>query len=182
MTPYGIEPATFWFVAQYLNHCATISGPLYTSIAQMKLQVLYIQILTVFNRRLYLVGWRIDSYLSGSCSKFWFSSKYIWQHVWRNKEFFSKQNSVMSVNYFDREMYANMKPGSVNISTAKSTSLAKTRARSEASSFIRKPTSAGNWRIVLKNFCVWLEDLKRRWILSPHVTVVGTILKRKYLS
>jgi hypothetical protein len=26
MTPPGIEPATFQFVAQYLNHCATISG------------------------------------------------------------------------------------------------------------------------------------------------------------
>jgi hypothetical protein len=25
--PSGIEPATFRFVAQYLNHCATISGP-----------------------------------------------------------------------------------------------------------------------------------------------------------
>jgi hypothetical protein len=23
MTPSGFEPATFWFVAQYLNHCAT---------------------------------------------------------------------------------------------------------------------------------------------------------------
>jgi hypothetical protein len=28
MTPSGIELATFRFVAQYLNHCATISGPL----------------------------------------------------------------------------------------------------------------------------------------------------------
>jgi hypothetical protein len=27
MTPSGIEPATFRFVAQYLNRCATISGP-----------------------------------------------------------------------------------------------------------------------------------------------------------
>jgi hypothetical protein len=27
MTPSGIEPATFRFVAQYINHCATISGP-----------------------------------------------------------------------------------------------------------------------------------------------------------
>jgi hypothetical protein len=27
MTPSEIEPATFKFVAQYLNHCATISGP-----------------------------------------------------------------------------------------------------------------------------------------------------------
>ena len=24
MTPSGIEPATFWFVAQHLNHCATV--------------------------------------------------------------------------------------------------------------------------------------------------------------
>jgi hypothetical protein len=28
MTPSGIEPPTFRFVAQYLNHCATISGTL----------------------------------------------------------------------------------------------------------------------------------------------------------
>jgi hypothetical protein len=28
MTPPGIEPATFRYVAQYLNHCGTISGPL----------------------------------------------------------------------------------------------------------------------------------------------------------
>jgi hypothetical protein len=28
MTPSGIEQATFRFVAQYLNHCATISGPI----------------------------------------------------------------------------------------------------------------------------------------------------------
>jgi hypothetical protein len=27
MTPSGIEPATFRFLSQYLNHCATISGP-----------------------------------------------------------------------------------------------------------------------------------------------------------
>jgi hypothetical protein len=27
MTPSVIEPATFRFVVQYLNHCATISGP-----------------------------------------------------------------------------------------------------------------------------------------------------------
>jgi hypothetical protein len=27
MTPSGIEPAISRFVAQYLNHCATISGP-----------------------------------------------------------------------------------------------------------------------------------------------------------
>jgi hypothetical protein len=30
MTPSGNEPATFRFVAQYLNHCATISGPPHT--------------------------------------------------------------------------------------------------------------------------------------------------------
>ena len=27
MTPSGIEPATFWFVAQHLNHCATAVPP-----------------------------------------------------------------------------------------------------------------------------------------------------------
>jgi len=50
----------------------------------------------------------------------------------------------MSVAYFDREMHANTRSGSINISTAKSTNLAKTHARSEAVSFTRKLTSAGN--------------------------------------
>jgi hypothetical protein len=27
MTPSGLEPTTFRFVAKYLKHCATISGP-----------------------------------------------------------------------------------------------------------------------------------------------------------
>jgi len=27
MTPAGIVPATFWFVAQHLNHCATAPPP-----------------------------------------------------------------------------------------------------------------------------------------------------------
>jgi len=40
-------------------------------------------------------------------------------------------------------MYANRRPGSINISTAKNTSLAETHARSEAISFITKLTSAG---------------------------------------
>ena len=31
MTPSGIEPATFRFVAQYLNHCATAVPISYTS-------------------------------------------------------------------------------------------------------------------------------------------------------
>lgn len=83
------------------------------------------------------------------------------------KELFLKQNSVMSVAWFDREIYANISPGSINIriSTAKSRSLVKTQARSEASSLIRKLTSTENRHIVLKNFCVWLEGLERGWIL-----------------
>jgi hypothetical protein len=36
MTTPGIEPATFRFVAQYLNHCATISGP-HTACNKVKL-------------------------------------------------------------------------------------------------------------------------------------------------
>jgi hypothetical protein len=35
-TPSGIEPATFRFVAQYLNHCATISGPHYVYMLKYK--------------------------------------------------------------------------------------------------------------------------------------------------
>jgi hypothetical protein len=35
MTPSGIEPATFRFVAQYLNHCATISGPRYACVVPL---------------------------------------------------------------------------------------------------------------------------------------------------
>ena len=38
MTPSGIEPATFWFVAQRLNHCATAAPPfmqgIYTHISE----------------------------------------------------------------------------------------------------------------------------------------------------
>jgi hypothetical protein len=37
MTPSGIEPATFRFVAQYLNHCATISGPTCISLDYLNL-------------------------------------------------------------------------------------------------------------------------------------------------
>jgi hypothetical protein len=36
MTPPGIEPAAFRFVAQYLNPCATISGPLDIYIVVLK--------------------------------------------------------------------------------------------------------------------------------------------------
>ena len=35
MTPSGIEPATFWFVAQHLNHCAT-AVPMYMQYQTLK--------------------------------------------------------------------------------------------------------------------------------------------------
>jgi len=38
MTPTGIEPATFRFVAQRLNHCATA---VWTDIDKLKLMVVY---------------------------------------------------------------------------------------------------------------------------------------------
>jgi hypothetical protein len=38
MTPSGMEPATFRFVAQYLNHCATISGPLMKNLKALQLR------------------------------------------------------------------------------------------------------------------------------------------------
>jgi hypothetical protein len=47
MTPSGIEPATFRFVAQYLNHCATISGPLWAFMASSRVNFTFA--LTVFS-------------------------------------------------------------------------------------------------------------------------------------
>jgi hypothetical protein len=38
MTPSGIEPATFRFVAQYLNHCATISDPRFSRHISIKVR------------------------------------------------------------------------------------------------------------------------------------------------
>jgi hypothetical protein len=38
MTPSEIESATFRFVAQYLNHCATISGPRNTVYSETQIQ------------------------------------------------------------------------------------------------------------------------------------------------
>jgi hypothetical protein len=40
MTPSGIEPATFWFVAQYINHCATLPYHMFSHKCQQSLQIL----------------------------------------------------------------------------------------------------------------------------------------------
>jgi hypothetical protein len=42
VTPPGIEPATFQFIAQYLNHCATISGPQIRVLALRKCDQLHV--------------------------------------------------------------------------------------------------------------------------------------------
>jgi len=144
---------------------------LYTSTAQTKLQFCIYK-----SWRCKLKNWLLSKWLMIKILLFFEIRIY--------KDLFLKQNIVLSVACFDREMYANIMPGSINtrISTATSRSLAETHARSEASSLIRKLTSTENRRIVLKNFCVWLEGLERGRILSPNIIVVGTILKRKYLS
>jgi len=41
LTPAGIEPATFRFVAQYLNHCATAVPPLNSNCSK-SLEDLYV--------------------------------------------------------------------------------------------------------------------------------------------
>jgi hypothetical protein len=38
MTPSGIEPTTFWFVAQYLNHCATAVPDMFSIYVYSNLQ------------------------------------------------------------------------------------------------------------------------------------------------
>ena len=40
LTPAGIEPATFRFVAQHLNHCATAQPPVQVIILVQQLQFL----------------------------------------------------------------------------------------------------------------------------------------------
>jgi hypothetical protein len=42
MTPSGIEPATFRSVTQYLNHCATVSGPHVLHVCYVKVYVFYV--------------------------------------------------------------------------------------------------------------------------------------------
>jgi hypothetical protein len=59
MTPFGIEPATFRFVAQRLNHCATavlneycelftVFCEVSTVLCVLQLSILYYEICTVF--------------------------------------------------------------------------------------------------------------------------------------
>jgi len=58
MTPAGIEPATFLFVAQHLNHCATAVPYcfMYTSVYYLLLLLLFQGIkLIITNIRLYVV-------------------------------------------------------------------------------------------------------------------------------
>jgi hypothetical protein len=53
MTPSGIEPATFRFVAQNLNHCAT---PLRQILAQYPAPYLLLRLYTVLNRQVSKYG------------------------------------------------------------------------------------------------------------------------------
>jgi hypothetical protein len=50
MTPSGFEPAAFRFVAQYLNHCSTTSGPLVSAPTHMKFIVNYRRFLRSFHQ------------------------------------------------------------------------------------------------------------------------------------
>jgi hypothetical protein len=53
MTQSGIEPATFRFVAQYLNHCATISGPhssIYISKILLRRQIAELKYLCIVSK------------------------------------------------------------------------------------------------------------------------------------
>ena len=75
MTPAGIEPATFQFVAQHLNHCATAVPPVF-SVLPIKIPVFKFQKLktvlgkkvlfntTYINTLLQLVGYMFQPYLS----------------------------------------------------------------------------------------------------------------------
>jgi hypothetical protein len=47
MTPSGIKPETFRFVAQYLNHCATISGPQFLLVKKIHKKATWILIFNI---------------------------------------------------------------------------------------------------------------------------------------
>jgi hypothetical protein len=55
MTPPGIEPVTFRFVAQYLNHCATMVPPPYLTYLQIS-QMIWFQ-LSLPNEKLSISWW-----------------------------------------------------------------------------------------------------------------------------
>jgi len=51
MKPSGIEPATFWFVAQNLNHCATAVSPLYE---YLQFSILKVSFAMFWNLKIYI--------------------------------------------------------------------------------------------------------------------------------
>jgi hypothetical protein len=61
MTTSGIEKATFGFVAQYLNHCATISGPISPS---MLCKIIRLKIYIFINLPVFLYGCETWSLIS----------------------------------------------------------------------------------------------------------------------
>jgi hypothetical protein len=94
MTPSGIEPATFWFVAQYPNHCAT-AVPILCWISGLKSFALYVahftvrlfgffhnvQVISHFDRQLKLYLWFC---ISEFCADKWRGcvSSVTWTRCW----------------------------------------------------------------------------------------------------
>jgi hypothetical protein len=87
MIQSGIEPATFWFVAQYLNHCDT-AVPLHTGKTNIiiwglrmkfKIRILFKhkfyritsieKLAKLFYKRLYIFFWRCRSWRNAFCEK-----------------------------------------------------------------------------------------------------------------
>ena len=63
MTPSGIEPATFRFVAQHLNHCATV--PIFEMISEIQCEFCF-EVEFVFDAHLIF----IDSFQQNAKTKF----------------------------------------------------------------------------------------------------------------
>jgi len=102
MTPAGIEPATFRFVAQHLKHCATVVPQLHKyRTSKIKSISVQTQLKAIYYTELCVLACLLSS--SGSQLEF----KTCWE---RNMRYVSTQNAIKMINFlsYEQEQYVCM--------------------------------------------------------------------------
>jgi len=79
MTPAGIEPATFRFVAQYLNHCATATPHVSTAIARKMRRDALDPSTTKEHKARNMILLKQESYLLCMCTALRWNCNVYWQ-------------------------------------------------------------------------------------------------------